>query len=149
MKKIIIILTFISFLAGAIVYLLIPRFNEYQLDGEIQLEVLNDEVTIHRDEHGIPYVFAENTADLFRAQGFVVAQDRLFQIEMYRAIIQGRLASIIGASGLDSDIQMSVLGLRDQAASHYEYLDEASKDYLRWYAQGHTEFVSTREDEYP
>ena len=56
-----------------------------KVDGELALPGLSAPVRVQRDEHGIPYIFAANTPDLIRAQGFVVAQGRLFQIEGYRA----------------------------------------------------------------
>ena len=67
----------------------IGNFRGPKVDGELALPGLSAPVRVHRDEHGIPYIFAANTPDLIRAQGFVVAQGRLFQIEGYRAIATG------------------------------------------------------------
>ena len=60
-------------------------------EGDLSVSGLTAPVRVLRDEHGIPYIFAQNTPDLIRAQGFVTAQDRLFQMEGYRAIATGRL----------------------------------------------------------
>ena len=125
-------------------YLVLVDMNNYQRDGELEIAVLENPVTVHRDKHGVPYIFAESIADAIRAQGFVVAQDRVFQMEMYRAIIEGRLASIVGDSAVNSDIKMRVLGIYKNAERHEELLDQQSKDYLNWYAQGYNEFIKNR-----
>ena len=117
-------------------YIILVHSNSYQVDGQISIKALNEPVTIHRDQYGIPYVFAGNVADAIRAQGFVIAQDRILQIEMYRALIDGRLASIIGEAGLNSDIKMRVIGIRRNAERHLSFLSDESKSHLAWYAQG-------------
>jgi penicillin amidase len=63
-----------------------------------------------RDQHGIPYIYAETTADLFRAQGFVHAQDRLWQMEQNRRIGRGTLAEVFGEAALDADRFSRIIG---------------------------------------
>src|SRR5215467_14768071 len=89
-----------------------------KVSGQLSLPGLTEPVEVLRDEHGIPYVFAKNMPDLIRAQGFVTAQARLFQMEAYRALANGRLAEAIGAAGLPSDREMRTLGLRRNAERH-------------------------------
>ena len=139
-------------LAVSIVLLvtLLPRhLNSHQLDGSIQLPQLNAPVVVHRDELGIPYIFAQNIADAIRTQGFLVGQDRVFQVELYRAVIEGRLASLVGDTGLESDIKMRVIGLTDNAKRHYSFLDQTSRDFLQWYAEGYNAFLAERQHEFP
>ena len=93
----------------------IGNFRGPKVDGELALPGLTQPVRVLRDEHGIPYIFAANTPDLIRAQGFVTAQDRLFQIEGYRAIATGRLAEAVGEGGLANDRQIRLIGLRRNA----------------------------------
>ncbi len=140
-----------SFLSIAIIgtYLYLTALNDYQRDGELSISALENLVTVHRDENGVPYIFADSISDAVRAQGFVTAQDRVFQIEMYRAIIEGRLASIVGESGLPSDIKMRVLGIHRNAERHAKFLDQQSKNYLEWYAEGYNAFIEDRQHEYP
>jgi penicillin amidase len=149
MYKILLIIPALIFLSAFAVYLALPHVNSYQLSGEIEINVLNEPVTVHRDKHGIPYIFATNLADAIRSQGFLVAQDRVFQVEMYRAIIDGRLASLIGEAGLKSDVQMRVIGITRNASRHLEYLNEDNRRYLRWYAEGYNDFIHNRTHEYP
>lgn len=81
----------------------LARASLSKIEGTIQLKGLRDTVRVLRDSAGIPHIYAKNTDDLFFAQGFVQAQDRLWQMEMYRRIYEGRLAEIIGDSGVRSD----------------------------------------------
>ena len=150
MKKILTtLLVSLVFIGVTVSYVILVHSNSYQVDGQISIKALNEPVTIHRDQYGIPYVFAGNVADAIRAQGFVIAQDRILQIEMYRALIDGRLASIIGEAGLNSDIKMRVIGIRRNAERHLSFLSDESKSHLAWYAQGYNSFVNERTDEYP
>lgn len=149
MKKILLGSLAVLALISITAYLVLINFNNYQRDGELEVATLEKPVTVHRDKYGVPYIFAESTADAIRAQGFLVAQDRVFQVEMYRAIIEGRLASIVGDSAVNSDIKMRVLGIHRNAGRHAKLLDQQSKDYLNWYAQGYNEFIENRTHEFP
>ena len=67
-----------------------------QIDGGVALPGLRDSVEVIRDRWGVPHIYARNTDDLFFAQGFVHAQDRLWQMEMYRRTYEGTLSEILG-----------------------------------------------------
>ena len=69
-------------------------------------------VRIIRDEWAVPHIYAENQSDLFFAQGYLHAQDRLWQMELTRRVYQGRLSEIIGKDALDVDIICRKLGLK-------------------------------------
>ena len=120
-----------------------------KVDGELALPGLSAPVRVQRDEHGIPYIFAANTPDLIRAQGFVVAQGRLFQIEGYRAIATGRLAESVGPGGLASDRQIRQLGLRRNAERHAKLLSPEARDFLMWYVQGMNAYIEGHADDHP
>lgn len=120
-----------------------------KVDGELALSGLTQPVRVLRDEHGIPYIFAANTPDLIRAQGFVTAQDRLFQIEGYRAIATGRLAEAVGESGLANDRQIRLLGLRRNAERHAKLLSSEARDFLMWYAEGMNAYIGGHADDHP
>ena len=70
-----------------------------QIDGRIEIPGLADEVEVLRDPWGVPHIYASNLDDLFLAQGFVQAQDRLWQMEMYRRAGEGRLSEVLGCGG--------------------------------------------------
>lgn len=141
------LLLIVLLIGGSTFYL--SRVNHFQRDGELQLSILDQEVSITRDKHGVPYVHAQNLPDLIRAQGFVLGQDRVFQIELYRTIIQGKLASLVGEVGLDSDVQMLVMGVYENAKRHSAQLDDDSRTYLQWFAEGYNAYLSAKPDELP
>lgn len=74
-----------------------------QLDGEIRAEGLKEPVEVLRDEWGIPHIYAKNQADLFFAQGFVTAQDRLFQLDLWRRIGNGETSELFGKDAIEAD----------------------------------------------
>lgn len=120
-----------------------------EVDGELSLPGLSAPVQVMRDGHGIAYIFASNTPDLLRAQGFVTAQHRLFQLEGFRAIATGRLAEAIGEGGLASDRQMRLLGLRRNAQRHAKLLGPEARDFLLWYAEGLNAYITGHVDDHP
>lgn len=74
-----------------------------QLSEQLKLTGLQDEVTVRYDEHRIPHIFAKNDHDLYLAQGFVTARDRLWQMDIQTRSAAGRLAEIVGAKALEVD----------------------------------------------
>ncbi|HET6959105.1 MAG TPA: penicillin acylase family protein [Vicinamibacterales bacterium] len=91
-----------------------------QTSGTLQVPGLADEVRIVRDRWGIPHIYAKNTDDLFFAQGFVQAQDRLFQIDLWRRSTQGRLAEILGPSYVDRDRLARLMRYRGDMNAEWE-----------------------------
>src|ERR671911_3056460 len=83
-----------------------------RIDGRVSARGLNAEVNVLRDEWGVPHIYARNVDDLFFAQGFVVAQDRLWQMEMWRRGAEGRLAEVLGAGAVGRDKQARLLKYR-------------------------------------
>jgi penicillin amidase len=83
-----------------------------QLDGRLRVAGLSAPVTIIRDGHGAPTIDAANFDDLFFAQGYVTAQDRLFQMDGIRRSAAGELAEVFGAEFLEHDRQQRILGLK-------------------------------------
>ncbi len=83
--------------------------------GEITLTQLKAPVTVRYDERGVPHISAGNEADLYRALGYVHAQDRLFQMEMVRRLAMGELAEVFGTKMLRIDRLFRTLGIRDHA----------------------------------
>lgn len=82
------------------------------IDGEQAVPGLKEPVEVIRDEWGVPHVYARNDDDLFFAQGWVMAQDRLWQLEMWRRWREGRLAEIFGPEALDYDRRTRLMKFR-------------------------------------
>ena len=90
----------------------LARASLSQIDGRIPLSGLRDSVEVIRDRWGVPHIYARNMEDLFFAQGFVQAQDRLWQMEMYRRTYEGSLAEIMGPSRVRHDQVARMLKFR-------------------------------------
>jgi penicillin amidase len=113
-------------------------------DGKIRIkDGLQAEVTVTRDSWGIPHVYASNPHDLFFAQGYVHAQDRFWQMEFWRRIGSGRLAEILGESGLETDRFIRTVGWHRTAARELELLDDETRTVLEDYAAGVNAYIST------
>ncbi|MDC1175010.1 penicillin acylase family protein [Bacteriovoracaceae bacterium] len=83
-----------------------------QYSGEHKLRILSSEVKVYRDKFGIPHIEAENSKDLYRAFGYVMAQDRLFQMDLLRRIGNGSLSEVLGKTTLETDILLRSLRLK-------------------------------------
>ena len=94
--------------------------------GTIDLRGLQQEVSVRYDERGVPHINAQNETDMYRALGYVHAQDRLFQMEMVRRLAQGELAEILGPKLLDTDRLFRTLGIREHAARVAQSMDMAN-----------------------
>jgi penicillin G amidase len=83
-----------------------------QLDGSVVTPGLSAKVRVVRDGHGVPTIEAATLEDLFFAQGYVTAQDRLWQMDMMRRSAAGELSEVIGAATVKMDREERILGLR-------------------------------------
>ena len=88
-----------------------------QLDGRVRVSGVTAPVTVTRDSHGVPTIDAINVEDLFFAQGYVTAQDRLWQMDMTRRFAGGEMAEILGSDWIRHDRAQRILGLRARAQS--------------------------------
>ncbi len=123
--------------------------DQYQQDGTLTLPALKAPVRVVRDEQGVPYIYAESLDDAFRAQGFVTAQDRLFQIEFSRYLAHGRLAELIGEAGLGLDIPLRVAGIPRHARRHAALLQGEEKRRRELYLEGLNAYIRDHADEHP
>lgn len=107
-----------------------------QTTGSLQLSGLNDPVTVRRDGHGIPQVYADSSKDLFAAQGYVQAQDRFWEMDVRRHMTAGRLSEMFGKSQVKTDAFLRTLGWRRVAEREYKQLSASTKANLRSYSAG-------------
>jgi penicillin G amidase len=105
-------------------------------DGTLQLAGLEHPVTVLRDSWGVPHIHAQSQHDLFFAQGFVTAQDRLFQMELWKRVGQGRLAEIFGPAYLQRDINARRLAYRGTAAEDFASYAPDTQQILEAFTQG-------------
>ncbi len=120
MKKIIIV-SFVFILVGGMgLGALFIKTRLPQYEGNLQLRGLSDQVSVTRDQWGVPHIEAENEEDLHRALGFVMAGDRLFQMDLLRRIVNGQLSEVFGSSTLEFDILLRKLRLRSHMDEIWE-----------------------------
>ncbi|GAA1912840.1 penicillin acylase family protein [Streptomyces sodiiphilus] len=113
------------------------RASYPQVTGEIALEGLSGPVTVKRDAHGIPQLYADSASDLFRAQGYVHAQDRFWEMDVRRHTTAGRLSEMFGESQVETDAFLRTLNWRGIAQEEYDNeLSEETRGYLQDYADG-------------
>lgn len=105
-------------------------------DGDISLSGLDAEVSVTRDNSGIPTIEASNSHDLFMAQGFVHAQDRFWEMDFRRHVTSGRLSELFGESQFGTDKFIRTLGWRKVAEAEVAALDEKTRAYYEAYAEG-------------
>ncbi len=120
-----------------------------QLDGELHLTGLSAPVTVRRDAHGVPHIEAASQSDLFFAQGYVTAQDRLWQMDGYRRNANGELAEVMGRSLVPHDTAQRVLEFRNSAQRIYRSLTPQERARLDAYARGVNLFINTHQDSLP
>ncbi|HWT90743.1 MAG TPA: penicillin acylase family protein, partial [Solirubrobacterales bacterium] len=98
--------------AAALLWHRLARRPLPQVEGTIEVEGLRGKVRVRRDRWGVPHIEAEVREDLHFAQGYCHAQDRLFQMDFYRRVVEGRVAEMAGEEGLAVDRLMRTLGIR-------------------------------------
>ncbi len=120
-----------------------------QLDGTVRLQGLDGKVEVLRDARGVPHIWASSLEDLMFAQGYVTAQDRLWQMDLSRRIAQGRLSQLFGSRTLHLDIQNRTLGLEQAAERGVRELGPDERKLLADYARGVNAFISTHRNRLP
>ncbi|MDP9516170.1 MULTISPECIES: penicillin acylase family protein [Pseudomonas chlororaphis group] len=113
----------LAVLAGVVGYLYSKQPTR---QGQVEVRGLQGSVTVRYDERGVPHIRAENETDLYRALGYVHAQDRLFQMEVLRRLSRGELAEVLGPKLLDTDKLFRSLRIRERADRYVAGLDRQS-----------------------
>jgi len=114
-----------------------------QTDGAIEVDGLNSSVTVLRDETGIVRILGEDPHDLFLAQGYIHAQERLWQMEVWRHISAGRLSELFGKSTLDQDRFIRTLGWRQAAQRDLDAMSKATRAAVDAYTDGVNAFIES------
>ncbi len=119
---------------------------------ELEISGLKDEVQIKWDEHGVPHIFAQNDEDLYFAQGYVVARDRLFQMDIHSRPAAGTLSEVAGEATRNLDRFFIQMGMREASQTSYEAIleDPLSKLAVEAYSAGINAYIkSLKPKDYP
>ncbi|MGH9198824.1 MAG: penicillin acylase family protein, partial [Acidimicrobiia bacterium] len=110
--------------------------------GSTTLDVGSEQVLIYRDEYGVPHIFARSNRALFHAYGYVVAQDRLWQLELNRRAAHGRLAEILGPSVVPADQTARTVGYTEaELGAQFAQLDREQQEIFTAYGEGINRYV--------
>jgi penicillin amidase len=115
-----------------------------QIRGTLKVAGLQHPVELIRDRWGVAHIYARNQHDLFFAQGFVAAQDRLFQMELWKRSGQGRLAEVLGPSALFRDINARLLRYRGNIEAEYKAYSPDTKEILEAFTAGINAYIARR-----
>ena len=113
-----------------------------QVDGTIQLSGLTGPVIVTYDALGVPHVAASNLPDLLFAQGYITAQDRLWQMDMTRRFAAGELSAVLGAEYVKVDREQRTLGLRQVAQLAVANMPPAQRAQFEAYAAGVNAYIA-------
>ena len=120
-----------------------------QLDGTIQVAGLRGRAEVWRDAQGVPHLRAQSLEDLLFAQGYVTAQDRLWQMDLNRRLAMGQLSEILGESVLRLDIENRTLGFPQACERAVREMEPESRKLLDAYAAGVNEFIASHRNRLP
>ena len=117
-----------------------------QLDGTISVPGISAKVRVIRNEQGVPTIEASSLEDLFFAQGYVTAQDRLWQMDIMRRAAAGELSEVLGEATLPMDREQRILGLRLAAEASEKNITARERPYFEAYARGVNAFIESHRD---
>jgi penicillin amidase len=120
-----------------------------QLSGSIGVPGLQKAVIVERDRWGVPHIRANSVEDLAEAQGFVIAQDRLWQMDLLRRVARGQLSEILGPATLDIDKEFRTFGFGRAAERDISQMDAASRAVMEAYARGVNRFIEQHRNQLP
>ena len=122
-------------------YYLLMRRPLPKKSGKLTLQGLHEGVEVLTDRYGVPHIYAQNEDDLYFAQGYIHAQERLWQMELNRRTASGRLSEIFGKIAIETDRFSRRLGMHRAAAAEVPRLSEHSKRILDAYAHGVNTYI--------
>ncbi len=141
---VVIVLTIIVFHCYRLFTISLPETK-----GELTLNILESPVHVFRDEYGVPHIFSEKESDLYRASGYVTAQDRLWQMDFNRRVATGKLSEIFGESTLEYDLHVRSWGFYRTAKEITDTLSPESLLVLEAYVEGVNAFIDTHLERLP
>lgn len=112
-----------------------------QLEGQLEITGLRQPVEVLRDRWGVPHIYAQNSDDLFFAQGFVAAQDRLFQLDLWRRIGLGETAELFGDEAIEADRFARLLMFRGDMESEWKSYSPDTREIATAFTSGINAYI--------
>jgi penicillin G amidase len=135
------IIIVITLIAGLIFIRHISHKGLPEYSGTLDLKGIKEEVTVIRDEYAIPHIYAKNEEDLYTAVGYVMAQDRLWQMDLVRRATLGRLSEIFGKEFIETDLLLRALHYPDKSKEILAFADSVHLKALKSFCNGINEYI--------
>jgi penicillin amidase len=120
-----------------------------QIDGRIEVDGLKQPVEVRRDRWGIAHIEAQNSHDLFFAQGYCMAQDRLFQVDLWRRIARGETAELFGEEAIEADRLARLLRYRGDMDAEWTSYSPDTREIATAFTAGINAYITAVRDRLP
>ena len=138
-----------AILVLGLLFNIISKKSFYPTTGEIAVSGLKSQVKVYFDDFGVPQIHAQNQDDAYFTEGYMHAQDRLWQMDLTRRVAEGRLSEVLGSSVLDFDKLFRTIGIHRFAYDWYSKISPESKKILESYTAGVNKFIETHYNNLP
>ena len=122
----------------------LPDYNK-----NLPLTGLKDTVNVSRDSLGIPHIYATNKLDLYRASGYLMAQDRMWQMDLLRRVTMGRLSEIFGKDYVEADMLFRSLKITEKSKRVLDSISPQLKQLLKAYSDGINQYIANHKENLP
>ena len=139
----------LAIIVGTLFVRAIARKGLPDYNATVLLSGVTDEVVVYRDAHGIPHVYAKNENDLYRAVGYCMAQDRLWQMDLLRRVCTGRLSEIFGENMVETDLLMRSLRMPEKSRLILKNTEDPMVRACNAFADGVNQYINANLDRLP
>jgi penicillin amidase len=130
-------------ISGVLFVRSIARRGLPDYEANVELKGITDEIIVYRDTYGVPHIYAQNENDLYKAVGYCMAQDRLWQMDLLRRACAGRLSEIFGEDLVETDLLMRALRMTDKSRMVLERTEEHIVQAGKDFADGVNQYIET------
>ena len=127
----------------------LTKKSSYDDSGSISVESIRSTVSIYSNDYGVPFIYSENEDDMYFAMGYMHARDRLWQMDLYRRVAEGRLSEILGKDMVEYDVLFRTLGIDKSSSGIYHTLSPETKQILSAYTTGVNFFIEKNKSRLP
>ena len=145
-KRIILVLfviVLLAIIAGFVIIRNISRKGLPDYNQDIQLTGLKYEVRVYRDKYAVPHVYAKVENDLYMAVGYLLAQDRLWQMDLIRRVTMGRISEIFGEDFVETDLLLRALRFSEKSEKILDELDEKYQAIIKAFCEGVNQYIKS------
>ncbi|MBN1598945.1 MAG: penicillin acylase family protein [Bacteroidales bacterium] len=152
LKKILIVFLLVIAAVLIIAFIITNKISKRGLpdySSDIQIENLNDTVFVYRDSYGIPHIYATNEQDLYKATGYILAQDRMWQMDLLRRVTLGRLSEIFGDDYIEIDVLLRSLRYSEKSYQILKDSEQEIVESLIAFSEGINQYIRNYKGNYP